>query len=263
MNDLILFYKQKNVNLIKKKLSQLIKKEIIVHDLKNYQPQNFEQYKNQNDIFLTKFVSYIQYFFEWIQKKDDQNYTESQCLEYFVNQTTDQLLHFYEEMEGDKYDWFLPLIKFQLYSVKWVYKKQLENNISETFVQKIRSFLQAKKRQQQVNSLYLLFDKLRLICIRNLFNKIWKLYASKSENKDTNQIPLEILAQGFQFSINFDQQNKQVVDKREVACIIGNLCMLKLIKGYIFNKNILVVKKQDPFPNVWEVVKSMKADAFL
>lgn len=38
--------------------------------------------------------------------------------------------------------------------------------------------------------------------------------------------------------------------------------MLKLIKGSIFNKNILLVKKEDPFPDVFESMGNMKGSLF-
>lgn len=39
--------------------------------------------------------------------------------------------------------------------------------------------------------------------------------------------------------------------------------MLKLVKGYIFNTNTVVLKKgEDPFPNIKSIVDKMQPDMF-
>ena len=83
---------------------------------------------------------------------------------------------------------------------------------------------------------YLLLEKCKILCYRNLFKRVHYVI-----NKKT-QIPLALIVKTLTF-LHLD------VDLDEVECILANLIFRGYIKGYIsHSKRILVLSKKDAFP---------------
>jgi hypothetical protein len=82
---------------------------------------------------------------------------------------------------------------------------------------------------------YLLLEKCKTICYRNLFKRIFTIMQK-------HQLPLDYVAKSFKWlgiSIDLD----------EVECILANLIFRGCVRGYIsHSKRILVLSKKDPFP---------------
>jgi len=82
---------------------------------------------------------------------------------------------------------------------------------------------------------YLLLEKCKTVCYRNLFKRIYTI-------QQKVQIPLSNFVMSFKWlglSIDLD----------EVECILANLIFRGFMKGYIsHSKRILVLSKRDPFP---------------
>ena len=82
---------------------------------------------------------------------------------------------------------------------------------------------------------YLLLEKCKTICYRNLFKRIFTIMRK-------HQMPLDYVAKSFKWlgiSIDLD----------EVECILANLIFRGCVRGYIsHSKRILVLSKKDPFP---------------
>jgi len=83
---------------------------------------------------------------------------------------------------------------------------------------------------------YLLLEKCKILCYRNLFKRVHYVI-----NKKT-QIPLALIVKTLTF-LHLD------ADLDEVECILANLIFRGYIKGYIsHSKRILVLSKKDAFP---------------
>ena len=88
---------------------------------------------------------------------------------------------------------------------------------------------------------YLLLEKCKMICYRNLFKRIWKIVG-------TEQIKLEYIAASFKWL-------GMPIDLDEVECILANLIFKSYIRGYLSHaKRVLVLSKKDPFPTA-KVIK--------
>mmetsp|Transcript_19559 Transcript_19559/g.42193 ORF Transcript_19559/g.42193 Transcript_19559/m.42193 type:complete len:402 (+) Transcript_19559:100-1305(+) len=82
---------------------------------------------------------------------------------------------------------------------------------------------------------YLLLEKCKTVCYRNLFKRV-HLILGKS------QIHLDSVAKSFKWL-------GMTIDLDEVECILANLIFRGYIRGYIsHSKRILVLSKKDPFP---------------
>lgn len=88
---------------------------------------------------------------------------------------------------------------------------------------------------------YLLLEKCKMICYRNLFKRVYKIVGSE-------QIKLELIARSFKWL-------GMTIDLDEVECILANLIFKQYIRGYLSHaKKILVLSKKDPFPTA-KVIK--------
>jgi len=88
---------------------------------------------------------------------------------------------------------------------------------------------------------YLLLEKCKMICYRNLFKRIWKIVG-------TEQIKLDYIAASFKWL-------GMPIDLDEVECILANLIFKSFIRGYLSHaKRVLVLSKKDPFPTA-KVIK--------
>ena len=82
---------------------------------------------------------------------------------------------------------------------------------------------------------YLLLEKCKTVCYRNLFKRVYKIMQKP-------QLPLERVAQSFKWL-------GMPIDLDEVECILANLIFRGYVRGYISHgKRILVLSKKDPFP---------------
>lgn len=82
---------------------------------------------------------------------------------------------------------------------------------------------------------YLLLEKCKMICYRNLFKRIYKIVGKE-------QIRLDCIAQSFKWL-------GMPIDLDEVECILANLIFKQYIRGYLSHeKRILVLSKKEPFP---------------
>lgn len=82
---------------------------------------------------------------------------------------------------------------------------------------------------------YLLLEKCKMICYRNLFKRVYKIVGKE-------QIKLDYIAQSFKWL-------GMPIDLDEVECILANLIFKQYIRGYLSHeKRILVLSKKDPFP---------------
>eukprot|EP00578_Thalassiosira_sp_NH16_P012105 CAMPEP_0181113110 /NCGR_PEP_ID=MMETSP1071-20121207/20173_1 /TAXON_ID=35127 /ORGANISM="Thalassiosira sp., Strain NH16" /LENGTH=413 /DNA_ID=CAMNT_0023197127 /DNA_START=8 /DNA_END=1249 /DNA_ORIENTATION=+ len=82
---------------------------------------------------------------------------------------------------------------------------------------------------------YLLLEKCKMICYRNLFKRVYKIVGKE-------QIRLEYIATSFKWL-------GMPIDLDEVECILANLIFKQYIRGYLSHgKRVLVLSKKDPFP---------------
>eukprot|EP00804_Cyclotella_cryptica_P011418 CCRYP_016373-RA/>CCRYP_016373-RA protein AED:0.23 eAED:0.23 QI:91/1/1/1/0.71/0.62/8/5682/412 len=82
---------------------------------------------------------------------------------------------------------------------------------------------------------YLLLEKCKMICYRNLFKRVYRIIGKE-------QINLEYIAKSFKWL-------GMPIDLDEVECILANLIYKQYIRGYLSHaKRVLVLSKKDPFP---------------
>jgi len=82
---------------------------------------------------------------------------------------------------------------------------------------------------------YLLLEKCKMICYRNLFKRVYKIVGKE-------QIKLDYIANSFKWL-------GMPIDLDEVECILANLIFKQYIRGYLSHaKRVLVLSKKDPFP---------------
>jgi len=82
---------------------------------------------------------------------------------------------------------------------------------------------------------YLLLEKCKTVCHRNLFKRIYLIL-------EKHQLPLDHVVKAIKW-LGID------MDLDEVECILANLIFRGAIRGYIsHSKRILVLSKKDPFP---------------
>ena len=82
---------------------------------------------------------------------------------------------------------------------------------------------------------YLLLEKCKTVCHRNLFKRVFAIMGK-------HQMPLDNV-------VNAMKWLGMEIDLDEVECILSNLIFKKYVKGYISHtKRILVLSKKDPFP---------------
>mmetsp|Transcript_10615 Transcript_10615/g.22483 ORF Transcript_10615/g.22483 Transcript_10615/m.22483 type:complete len:412 (-) Transcript_10615:36-1271(-) len=82
---------------------------------------------------------------------------------------------------------------------------------------------------------YLLLEKCKMICYRNLFKRVYKIVGKE-------QIKLDYIAKSFKWL-------GMPIDLDEVECILANLIYKQYIRGYLSHaKRILVLSKKEPFP---------------
>lgn len=82
---------------------------------------------------------------------------------------------------------------------------------------------------------YLLLEKCKTVCHRNLFKRVYKIMGK-------HQLPLDNVASAMKWL-------GMEIDLDEVECILSNLIFKKYVKGYISHSmRVLVLSKKDPFP---------------
>lgn len=82
---------------------------------------------------------------------------------------------------------------------------------------------------------YLLLEKCKTVCYRNLFKRIHVVL-------EKHQIPLNHVARVFKWL-------GMPIDLDEVECILANLIYRGYVRGYLSHtKRVLVLSKRDPFP---------------
>mmetsp|Transcript_13805 Transcript_13805/g.24755 ORF Transcript_13805/g.24755 Transcript_13805/m.24755 type:complete len:240 (+) Transcript_13805:1-720(+) len=82
---------------------------------------------------------------------------------------------------------------------------------------------------------YLLLEKCKTVCYRNLFKRVHKIV-------DKHQISLNHVAKAFKWL-------GMAIDLDEIECILANLIFRGYVRGYLSHaKRVLVLSKRDPFP---------------
>jgi hypothetical protein len=82
---------------------------------------------------------------------------------------------------------------------------------------------------------YLLLEKCKTVCYRNLFKRVHLILGK-------HQIPLDQVARTFKWL-------GMPIDLDEVECILANLIFRGHVRGYISHaKRVLVLSKKEPFP---------------
>lgn len=82
---------------------------------------------------------------------------------------------------------------------------------------------------------YLLLEKCKTVCHRNLFKRVFVIMGK-------HQLPLDKVANAMKWL-------GMEIDLDEVECILSNLIFRGYLKGYISHlKRVLVLSKKDPFP---------------
>jgi hypothetical protein len=89
---------------------------------------------------------------------------------------------------------------------------------------------------------YLLLEKCKTVCYRNLFKRIHLIL-------DKHQISLSYAAKAFKWL-------GMPIDLDEVECILANLIYRGYVRGYLsHSKRVLVLSKRDPFPTSAVILK--------
>ena len=89
---------------------------------------------------------------------------------------------------------------------------------------------------------YLLLEKCKTVCYRNLFKRIHKIL-------DKHQISLNHVAKALKWL-------GMPIDLDEVECILANLIYRGYVRGYLSHaKRVLVLSKRDPFPTASVILK--------
>jgi len=102
----------------------------------------------------------------------------------------------------------------------------------------LMEFSDGLKKNQDIfirRGTYLLLEKCKMICYRNLFKRVYNIIGKE-------QIRLDLIAQSFKWL-------GMPIDLDEVECILANLIFKQYIRGYLSHeKRILVLSKKEPFP---------------
>ena len=131
--------------------------------------------------------------------------------------------------------------------------------------------LERRKARFVREGTYLMFEKLRLYCLRTLFKKTSEIQ-KEFEPEKANQVKLEMLSKackiaaavksqhGKTANASTNNKNKNLnntdYDLDEVECGISELIHRKFVKGYVSHKNrVVVLSKTDAFPKISDVVK--------
>lgn len=89
---------------------------------------------------------------------------------------------------------------------------------------------------------YLLLEKCKTVCYRNLFKRIHNIL-------EKHQISLTYVAKAFHWQ-------GMPMDLDEIECILANLIYRGYVRGYLSHaKRVLVLSKRDPFPTSAVILK--------
>ncbi|KAL7563008.1 hypothetical protein ACA910_013531 [Epithemia clementina (nom. ined.)] len=112
----------------------------------------------------------------------------------------------------------------------------------------LRTFTDTLERFQDVSirqGTYLLLEKCKTVCYRNLFKRIH--YATGK-----TQIPLSMVVNGVFRGV----LDMTAMDLDQVECILANLIYRGFVRGYLSHtKRVLVLSKRDPFPVTTVIAK--------
>lgn len=127
--------------------------------------------------------------------------------------------------------------------------------------------LERRKARFVREGTYLMFEKLRLYCLRTLFKKTSEIQ-KEFEPEKANQVKLEMLSRackiaaamknqhGHNNNNNNNNNNNTEYDLDEIECGVSELIHRKFVKGYVSHKNrVVVLSKTDAFPKISDVVK--------
>ncbi|XP_065313876.1 PCI domain-containing protein 2-like isoform X2 [Gordionus sp. m RMFG-2023] len=99
---------------------------------------------------------------------------------------------------------------------------------------------EANKKFFIQSGIYLFMDKLKIVCIRNLFKKVFLILGS-----------FQIDITSFLTALNFAGYEEADCDLDEIECLLANLIYEGKIKGYISHQHKkLVVSKLNAFPKL-------------
>lgn len=201
--------------------------------LRPVESKNLHQSVNKGDM-----VTY-RYFVGRLNMFEDSYDLAEQNLSY-------ALKHCHKDAVGNKkriLNYLIPvkLLRGRLPSVKLLQKYNLVEYIP--FVMAIRrgdlrtfhKTLQENQDEFIRRGTYLLLEKCKTVCHRNLFKRIFLIM-------EKHQLPLSNVVKAIKW-LEID------MDLDEVECVLANLIFRGAIKGYIsHSKRILVLSKKDPFP---------------
>jgi nuclear mRNA export protein PCID2/THP1 len=90
---------------------------------------------------------------------------------------------------------------------------------------------------------YLLLEKCKTLCYRNLFKRIHHVITTtESIPSNLHQISLQQVRTVFHWL-------NMMIDLDEIECILANLIYRGYVRGYLsHSKRVLVLSKRDPFP---------------
>jgi hypothetical protein len=128
--------------------------------------------------------------------------------------------------------------------------------------------LERRKARFVREGTYLMFEKLRLYCLRTLFKKTSEIQ-KEFEPEKANQVKLEMLSRACKIAAvmknqrghnnnnnNNNNNNDTEYDLDEIECGVSELIHRKFVKGYVSHKNrVVVLSKTDAFPKISDVVK--------
>ena len=130
--------------------------------------------------------------------------------------------------------------------------------------------LERRKARFVREGTYLVFEKLRLYCLRTLFKRTSEIQKELEPEKG-NQVKLEMLSKACKIAAATKNQrhasnttnntnysnaiNNTDFDLDEVECGVSELIHRNLVKGYVSHKNrVVVLSKIDAFPKISDVV---------
>eukprot|EP00300_Choanocystis_sp_HF-7_P006953 c15002_g1_i1.p1 GENE.c15002_g1_i1~~c15002_g1_i1.p1 ORF type:complete len:416 (+),score=79.72 c15002_g1_i1:31-1248(+) len=109
------------------------------------------------------------------------------------------------------------------------------NALKRGQIDSLDSYLDTHQGLLLRKGLYLLMQRTRMIAFRNLFRRVYRFEGSERMKLASFEAAMRTVCDD--------------VDTEEVQCIIGNLILLGMLKGYISRQHKLVVlSNKDPFP---------------
>mmetsp|Transcript_22762 Transcript_22762/g.23099 ORF Transcript_22762/g.23099 Transcript_22762/m.23099 type:complete len:287 (-) Transcript_22762:292-1152(-) len=156
------------------------------------------------------------------------------------------LLHCHKDAVANKKRTLNYLLPVKIYRGRLPTRRLLEKYSLHEFIPivegirtgDLRTFHDGLMKNQELfirRGTYLLLEKCKTVCYRNLFKRVFLVMGR-------SQLPLDKIVKSFKW-LGYP------MDYDEVECILANLIYNRFVRGYISHeKRTLVLSKQDPFP---------------